>query len=97
MIHKISSVRTYERYPETLNPMKSPIFLFLLLTVLPSTVAWSQDSRGDIPDDLLNDEHVLEEFGGNQFTTPSIRKIFEDLESSRAGWVDCRRVFDRSG
>lgn len=33
-----------------------------------------------IPDDLLGDEHVREEFGVNQFTTPSIRKLFEMLD-----------------
>ena len=36
-----------------------------------------------IPDDLLEDEHVREEFGVNSFTTPSIRKIFADLETLR--------------
>ncbi|MDZ4289753.1 MAG: hypothetical protein U0984_17440 [Prosthecobacter sp.] len=33
-----------------------------------------------LPDDLLGDEHVREEFGVNQFTTPSIRKLFEMLD-----------------
>lgn len=33
-----------------------------------------------IPEDLLGDEHVREEFGVNQFTTPSIRKLFEMLD-----------------
>lgn len=37
----------------------------------------------EIPDDLLEDEHVREEFGVNRFTTPSIRKIFEDLRTLR--------------
>ncbi|MGB0153794.1 MAG: hypothetical protein ACPGFB_07165 [Verrucomicrobiales bacterium] len=37
----------------------------------------------EIPDELLEDEHVREEFGVNQFTTPSIRKIFEDLQTLR--------------
>jgi hypothetical protein len=36
--------------------------------------------RSPIPDDLLDDEHVREEFGVNQFTTPSIKKLFVDLE-----------------
>ncbi|MFK5923172.1 MAG: hypothetical protein QM496_13420 [Verrucomicrobiota bacterium] len=35
----------------------------------------------EIPADLLEDEHVREEFGVNKFTAPSIRKIFEDLDS----------------
>lgn len=34
-----------------------------------------------IPPDLLEDEHVREEFGVNKFTAPSIKKIFEDLDS----------------
>ncbi len=37
----------------------------------------------DIPEDLLEDEHVREEFGVNSFTAPSIRKIFEDLDRLR--------------
>lgn len=34
-----------------------------------------------IPADLLEDAHVREEFGVNKFTAPSIKKIFEDLDS----------------
>ncbi len=37
----------------------------------------------DIPDELLEDEHVREEFGINKFTTPSIKKIFDDLNRLR--------------
>lgn len=36
--------------------------------------------KAKIPEDLLGDEHVREEFGVNQFTTPSIRKLFEMLD-----------------
>jgi hypothetical protein len=36
--------------------------------------------KAKIPDDLLGDEHIREEFGVNQFTTPSIRKLFEMLD-----------------
>ena len=35
----------------------------------------------EIPDDLVDDEHVREEFGINAITTPSIKKVFESLES----------------
>lgn len=35
----------------------------------------------EIPADLLEDPHVREEFGVNKFTAPSIKKIFEDLDS----------------
>lgn len=51
-----------------------------LLSVLASVaIADAQE----IPEELLEDEHVREEFGINQFTTPSIRKIFDDLKKLR--------------
>jgi len=34
-----------------------------------------------IPPELLDDEHVREEYGINEFTTPSIRRLFEDLDT----------------
>src|SRR5213595_3208216 len=34
-----------------------------------------------VPEDLIGNEHVREEFGINEFTTPSIRKIFDQLDS----------------
>ncbi len=34
----------------------------------------------EVPEDLIGDEHVREEFGINHFTTPSIKKLFEDLD-----------------
>lgn len=37
--------------------------------------------RAVIPEDLLGDEHVREEFGVNEFTTPSIRRLFEMLDA----------------
>jgi hypothetical protein len=37
-------------------------------------------SRGVPPEDLIDDPHFREEFGINQFTTPSIKKLFVDLE-----------------
>ena len=33
-----------------------------------------------VPERLLDDSHMNEELGINEFTAPSIRKIFEDLE-----------------
>lgn len=38
-------------------------------------------ANGGVPEDLLDDEHVQEEFGVSDMTTPSIKKIFQDLES----------------
>jgi hypothetical protein len=40
-----------------------------------------ETKRPVIPEDLLGDEHVREEFGVNEFTTPSIRKLFEMLDA----------------
>ncbi len=48
----------------------------LFFGVTPSPV-----SAQEIPEDLLEDAHVREEFGVNKFTAPSIKKIFEDLET----------------
>ena len=49
------------------------IFLFSLLGVC---FLKSQE----VPEDLIGDEHVREEFGVNRFTTPSIKKLFEQLD-----------------
>jgi hypothetical protein len=38
-------------------------------------------SNINVPEDLLDDEHVREEYGVNKFTTPSIKKLFEDLDT----------------
>lgn len=46
-------------------------------------VAAEEPDSPEIPEELLEDEHLREEMGVNQFTTPSIRKIFEDLKRLR--------------
>jgi len=38
-------------------------------------------AKPKVPEELLGDEHVKEEFGVNEFTTPSIRKIFDQLDA----------------
>jgi len=38
-------------------------------------------SRPEIPDDLIDDPHVREELGVNEFTAPSIKRIFDDLDN----------------
>src|SRR5262245_8451588 len=40
-----------------------------------------KSEKGKVPEDLIGNEHVREEFGVNDFTTPSIRKIFDALDS----------------
>lgn len=39
------------------------------------------EPQGQIPPDLIDDPHVREELGVNEFTAPSIEKIFEKLDS----------------
>lgn len=47
-----------------------------------------------IPEDVVGDEHVREEFGVNQFTTPSIRKLFDMLNHvGKLSYDDLKRPF----
>jgi len=50
-----------------------------LLACLPATA--QEKEKPEIPADLLEDAHVREELAINEFTAPSIAKIFESLES----------------
>ena len=58
--------------------------LFVLASALALPLA-AQDApppappKNPIPEDIVGDEHVREEFGVNEFTTPSIRKLFDML------------------
>src|SRR3954464_8830997 len=45
------------------------------------TAEKSDKEKPKVPEDLLGNEHVREEFGVNEFTTPSIRKIFDALDA----------------
>jgi hypothetical protein len=56
--------------------------LFLVLSGVCPAVD-EKDELPEIPEELLEDEHLREELGVNQFTTPSIRKIFDDLRKLR--------------
>ena len=38
------------------------------------------EDRGDVPKDLLDDDHVREELAVNEFTAPSISKLFDTLQ-----------------
>ncbi len=63
-----------------------------LLALVYPAVSSAQQKRGKpgaaeeirrpvIPEDLVGNEHVKEEFGINEFTTPSIQKLFEMLDA----------------
>ncbi|WP_395747055.1 hypothetical protein [Prosthecobacter sp.] len=50
--------------------------------------------KNPIPEDVIGDEHVREEFGVNQFTTPSIRKLFDMLNNvGKLRFDDLKRSF----
>ena len=51
-------------------------FKIILFSLLGVSFLKSQE----VPEDLISDEHVREEFGVNRFTTPSIKKLFEQLD-----------------
>ncbi len=67
--------------------MSVPRFLLFLLfcSVLPASLCLAEEEEEDnpIPEELLDDEHLREELGVNEFTTPSIGRIFEDLRKLR--------------
>jgi len=46
---------------------------------LPRDSVAPADPDAVVPEDLLQDEHLREEFGVNTFTAPSIKKLFGDL------------------
>ena len=50
-----------------------------ILLVFPSASVAQAQERAPIPEDLLFDEHMREEFGVNEITAPSIERIFTDL------------------
>ncbi len=54
----------------------------ILAFALVSGVALGEEEevKGNIPEDLIDDEHVRAELGVNEFTAPSIAKLFETLE-----------------
>jgi hypothetical protein len=64
------------------------ICLLLLLALTPMGHAQEAEKKAikpepkvKVPEDLLGDEHLREEFGVNEFTTPSIGKIFDQLDA----------------
>ncbi len=65
--------------------MKTPFFLTCLILSVSSLTVQADDDEGKpparraVPDDLIDDPHVREELGVNEFTAPSIKKIFDDL------------------
>lgn len=53
---------------------------FAALTLPLAAQEQKAEGRADIPKDLVDDAHVREELGVNEFTAPSIEKLFETLQ-----------------
>ena len=58
----------------------SLVLSFTCLTMHADEKNGTEQKRPPIPDDLLDDPHVRKELGVNEFTAPSIKKIFDDLD-----------------
>lgn len=56
-----------------------PLLSAVGIAALPAQEAAQPPKSNPIPEDVVGDEHVREEFGVNEFTTPSIRKLFDML------------------
>lgn len=66
--------------------MKTPLLLAALVLGFSCLASHADEEEGKrpprraVPDDLIDDPHVREELGVNEFTAPSIKKIFDDLD-----------------
>lgn len=60
-------------------PMKF-LFILALYSITTSFSLAQENNKLAIPEDLIDDEHVRAELGVNEFTAPSISKLFETLE-----------------
>lgn len=66
--------------------MKVPWFTAVCLGISISCIASAEKEQngrehfGNVPADLLDDEHVREELAVNEFTAPSISKMFDTLQ-----------------
>lgn len=60
--------------------MKMRLILPLLGLMSGLVAAQEGEFRGNIPEDLLDDDHVRAELGVNEFTAPSIAKLFDTLQ-----------------
>ena len=68
--------------------LRSPVLCLFSVSLLTSIQLQAQEENQDltthrpaIPDDLIDDPHVREELGVNEFTAPSIKRIFDDLDN----------------
>jgi hypothetical protein len=62
--------------------LKMKVWQVLLAGLWMGGVGLGQEEgvKANVPEDLLDDEHVREELGVNEFTAPSIAKLFETLQ-----------------
>ena len=68
--------------------LRITVLCLISVSLLTSIQIQAQEDKEDflqprpaIPDDLIDDPHVREELGVNEFTAPSIKRIFDDLDN----------------
>lgn len=63
-----------------ISPMSARLQAFLAGLTATLALGQAEPLIGNIPADLLEDEHVRAELGVNEFTAPSIAKLFDTLQ-----------------
>ena len=79
---------SYLEHMKIVSRLRTTILCLFSASLLTSIPIQAQDDKEDfppprptIPDDLIDDPHVREELGVNEFTAPSIKRIFDDLDN----------------
>ena len=79
---------SYLEHMKIASRLRTTILCLFSASMLTSIPIQAQDDKEDfppprptIPDDLIDDPHVREELGVNEFTAPSIKRIFDDLDN----------------
>lgn len=81
-------MNSYLNNMQIISYLRNTLLYLLSLSFLASLQISAQEdqeafsqARPQIPDDLIDDPHVREELGVNEFTAPSIKRIFDDLDN----------------
>lgn len=73
---EVKSLISEEKVEVSLEKMDEPE----VVAVDPQEKPEVSNDKGGVPDDLIEDQHFLAELGVNEFTAPSISKLFDTLQ-----------------
>lgn len=73
---EVKSLISEEKVEVSLEKMDEPE----VVAVDPQEKPEVSNEKGGVPDDLIEDQHFLAELGVNEFTAPSISKLFDTLQ-----------------